>query len=588
MADTPFMQIKKVVETSIRLGKTEREDWDRWTSWYLSEVSDPSDSDAGNSGGDSDDISLETNYPYAYLDTMAANIGPQNPTVTIDEREEDRKESAKMRERLVNDTFRRNKFHSMLWDQIILAGITGRAFLKTAWNNKQRRPKISLVDPRRVFYDRSVPFDETRYIFEIVPYNKAEFDKQVEKGLYDKEVAKKCQAQAWPDYLVAASNADTTGDNASYEVFKWYLVIEYYDLVSKKFYHFIEGQDKPLLESALPYKYVENPYSMLKFNSNMRDSGGLSDVKLIERPMERLNEIDSLELTHAHTSNPVMLINKALLAEPEKAASVLQGATGPGAIAVIDAPGQPIGNVIGYTQTPNISPSYGTMRDRITSVIEFLLGMPAYERGGGGESELATEVALIDTASRTRNGRRIKIVLDEVEDIGKKVCGLWKQFMDPAKKISVRDVSNGEMVQMDRAALMFPKGGAETVEEYEDEWYYDFTAVPYSPSEDNRLVVLQRITQHLPLLINNPSIDQQGLLTKLLELLGLGDIKVNPAQQQAGGAAPPGGVPGQPGVPGMAGVQGSDTMAGGGMPGGLGDAGAISEQPKNGASLPAM
>ena len=54
-------------------------------------------------------------------------------------------------------------------------------------------------------------------------------------------------------------------------------------------------------------------------------------------------------------------------------------------------------------------------------------------------------------------------------------------------------------------------------------------AIPYSPTENHRLVQLQKLQQYLPLLLQSPAVDQEKLTIKLLDLLQMRDILAPPA-----------------------------------------------------------
>ena len=181
---------------------------------------------------------------------------------------------------------------------------------------------------------------------------------------------------------------------------------------------------------------------------------------------------------------------------------------------------------------------------------------------------MATELALVDTAARTRNGRRIKVIEDVVTVVGKKVLALWKQKLDEDQTIYVRDEVTRSATALDRAALAFPKPGGE--DEFDDEWAYDFECAPYSPTENHRLVQLQKLQQFASVLFGNPMLDQQALFTQLAKLLELDGIRPQPPQaappQPPGAPAGPGQGAGAPqGVSGMP----QNPMSGGELPTGI-------------------
>ena len=123
-------QIQGIIQTHTSKARVERSDWDRWRSWYSSDYWGANKEQPSGStpiGGDlSEEINFETNYPYAFIDTMIANVCPQNPQVTVTARREKLKGAARFREALINDTFRRNDFHALLWKSATSTSICGR------------------------------------------------------------------------------------------------------------------------------------------------------------------------------------------------------------------------------------------------------------------------------------------------------------------------------------------------------------------------------------------------------------------------------------------------------------------------------
>ena len=214
-----------------------------------------------------------------------------------------------------------------------------------------------------------------------------------------------------------------------------------------KYYHFLDDVEEPLFEGELPYQQIRNPFVHLTFNENMTDLGGLSDVKLIRTLQERLNEIDTLELWHAHTSTPVMLVNTALADNPEDILTALQEANQPGSmVAVQGKANAPLGDIIGQTPIPAMSPAFDEMRARCNSVIEFILGIPQYSRGVVGVADVATEVALADTATRTRNGRRIKQIEDLIRFSAERVVALYEEFLPTDSNLPIRLTDSQEVL----------------------------------------------------------------------------------------------------------------------------------------------
>ncbi len=561
-------QIQGIIKTHKTKSRNEREDWDRWRSWYVSEYwGANSEQPSGSTpiGGDlSEGVNFETNYPYAYIDTMIANVCPQNPKVTVMARQDKLKGAAQFREALIDDVFRRNKLHTLLWKTSTNVALCGRGFLKVVWNFQRNSAEIYTIDPRQVFFDMSASrFEDIRYLVEVTVLTEAEFKsrtkKKGQKSAYNQKVAEKASFSGFPTWLKDRTRNSTMMNEASTDVYKWVTVYEVYDFEGEgRYYHYLENIEEPLFEGELPYRYTRNPFIHLTFNENMTDLGGLSDVKLIQSLQERLNEIDTLELWHAHTSTPVMMVNTALADNPEDILTALQEANQPGSmIAVQGKANAPLGDIIGSTPIPGISPQFADMRARCNQVIEFILGIPQYSRGVVGVADVATEVALADTATRTRNGRRIKQIEDMIRAAAERVVGLYEEYLPADTKLPIRLTDSQEVLEVTRETLNMK----DERDPGQNPLDYDYVAIPYSPTENHRLVQLQKIQQYMPLLIESPAVDKEKLIVKLLDLLQLSDV-LAPAKPAQPVPAGPAAVPGAPGAapPGM------DTLATGALP----------------------
>ena len=562
-------QVAGIIQTHKEKSKHERVQWDKYRSWYLSEYwKEEGELPSGAGDAGDEEVNFETNYPYAYVDTMIANVCPTNPQMTVMARQADLRAVAQFREAVINDTLRRNKTHTLLWKQATNAALCGRGFLKTVWNFPRSTVDYYSVDPRFVMYDQAAAkWEDIRYIMEVTVLTKAEFQKRTkpqgpdEGALYNPEVAKKARFGGYPSWLRDNVRNKSMINEASKAVYDWVTVYEFYDFEGEgRYYHMLDGVETPLFEGDLPYRYTDNPFVQLVFNDNMVDLGGVSDVRLIASSQERLNEIDTLELWHAAASNPVLLVQTGLVDAPEQIMTALRDANQPGSM--VGIPGKanaPLHDLIGHTPTPQFQPSFDKMRDRATHTIEFILGIPQYSRGVVGVADVATEVALADTSTRTRNGRRIKAVEDVIKQLGTNTIGLYEEYLDEDTILPIRLTDSVEVLEVTREML-----AARSDDSEEHPMDYDYDAVPFSPTENHRLIQLQKIQQYMELLLQSQQVDQDKLIVKLLQLLGLTDIL---RKEPPTPAAPPG-------MEAMAGMMGAGappdpSMAGGDLPPGV-------------------
>lgn len=536
--------LKAIIEAHITKAKREHQTWDKWRAWYRSEF-------WGQTQSHDDPLYLENNYLYAFADTMVASVTPPNPRVTCIGRRDDDETvlAAQYREALINDVLYRMEAHNLLWKMATYASIYGRAPLKSVWNFKLRRPDFIALDPRYLFFDMSASrWDDVRYCIEVTTLTKDEFFKRAKKKRgakskqYDPGVVKKAQFGSFPKWLQDSEDPTASMNDDIRKVFEWVTVYEVYDFVNENYYHMLEDVEDPLFMGDLPYVFVPNPFSILTFNDNLLDIGGLSDSQLVERQQRRLNELDTLELRHAQSSIPVTVINEALCDNPEDFVDQVSTATSPGDVVRLHGRNAaPITAILGTTPTTTLSPEFAEIRDRIEASIQFVLGIPEYARGVAGTSEVATELALVDAAMRTRLGRRTKLINGTIRTIAESIIGLYEEFMDSAEEIPVRVTGTREAVTVARKHLIArdPELADELKkmgEFIEEPLSIDYEVVPYSPTENSKSAQVRKITQFLEVLLSSPNINQRKLTSHILEVLNIGaDVMVSEeelAQQQ--------------------------------------------------------
>lgn len=564
-------QCYDIIQTHLSQDSQERDEWDEWTRWYHSEAYDrPARGGASNivlskrEGEDLDEaVNVETNYTFAFIDTMTANVCPSNPQVTASAAHDRNRGYAKARERLINSTLRIDGAGEKAREFATYAGLCGRGVTKVVWNASLARPEASNLDPRRFFWDRTVPFEKSRYACEVTLVTEDEFKARLKRGKrggvkYDKEVAETVNFGARPEWFLEDEGHKISSN------FRWAVIFEFWDFTAGKYYHFLEGQEKPLLEGPLPFLYVRNPFVLKTFNVSTRDSGGISDVKLIASNQEQLNEINSLELQHALKSIPGIIVNTSSVDSPEEFMDALQALNRPGGIveAKVATNVRSPADLFATVPTPGILPSFATMRNVTREGIAFTLGMSDYQRGQATGSDLATELSLINQSLQTRNGRRVATMGRWVVDLAIRYIGLYRQFLAPTAEVPVFDATGAVSEILDYDKLGFSDSA--TLGQAEQDWWFNFDVVPFDPAENNRIVQLRSIQQFFPFLVNNPNVDQAKLVSKLLDLLGMEDL----VQIQQPKAA----MPQQPVTPfGGGGNQPTDGINAGGTPAGIAD-----------------
>ena len=537
--------LQSIIEAHVTRAQKEHPTWDKWRAWYRSEF-------WGDYSFSNDDALLvENNYLYSFCDTMVASVTPPNPRVTCVSRRSDdeAKMAAKYRESLVNDVLYRARAHNTLWQMATHASVYGRSVVKTVWNFSRKRPDFVVLDPRYVFFDMSASrWEDVRYVIEVTTLTKAEFfgrtktklKGRARKKQYDSGVAKQAQFGSFPGWLKDKEETSTELSEKIREVFEWVTVYEVYDFTNDRYYHMLEGIEDPLFMGDLPYVFVRNPFSLLSFNDNLADIGGLADSQLVERQQRRLNELDTLELRHAQASIPVTVINEALCDNPEDFTDQVSEATSPGDVVRLHGKNAaPLSEILGTTPTSSLTPDFSQIRDRIESSIQFVLGIPEYARGVSGTTEVATELALVDAAMRTRLGRRTKRINDLIVSMSEGIIGLYEEYLDSAEEIPVRVSGTQKAAKVARKHLIArsPQSAEDmkaSGEPIEDPLEIDFEVVPYSPTENSKTAQVKKLTQFMEILMQNPHIDQRKLTTHLLEVLDIqSDVMISEEELQA-------------------------------------------------------
>ena len=265
-------------------------------------------------------------------------------------------------------------------------------------------------------------------------------------------------------------------------------------------------------------------------------------MKLIAPMLEELNEVESLRLWFMKTSIPVMTLNKGLCDNSADVKEAYENLNVGDLLEVEGRQSAPIDHIIGVMNTPSLSPDFAAVTDRLELAIEQTVALSKYSRGQVGNTDVATEVALADSATRTRNGRRQKKVYQIVSWMAEGALMLWEENLGEGDNLNVRVDDIAPYEDIDRQSLGMV--GVSEVDWTDSVKLYEYEAIPYSATENNRLVQLQQIQEWLPVLSGNPAlmpfVDIAKLMRRLLELLNIPETFMPPQ---------PGAAPGMPGMP---------------------------------------
>lgn len=545
-----------VIEAHKAKTNAQRAVWDKAVRSYRSQFHEGgTDSKLPETVRD-DVMVVENNWLFGFTETLVANICPTNPQVTITHRRPELEDAAKFREALINDYFYRDKLYRKLWKAAGRAVIYPRVFLKVVWSKVRERPSLRVLTPEYVFFDDTAEeWEDIRYLGEVVPMPKAEFiakvGKKGKKGTnYRANIdVDQIKGGPYPGWLKTHEGGKSEHESAA-ENFEWVVVYEFYDFIENKLLHYLEGDPVPLYEGDLPYWYLENNFHMLTYNDNLQDIGGLSDAQIVMPTIEALNEMTTLQLWHVLSTIPVMVINESLVDDPDAFWRALQDADGPGkGIGLKAKNNATVGQILGSTPTPSLPVNWESMKADLQGLIEFLLAIASYQRGGLGQSDVATELALSDTALKTRNARRQKEIYCALEWLAESVIGLYTQYMPEDANLPLRLGIEGDVSLVGRGEMAMGSRLKEGEDAQKpDPFSYDYKARPFNAQEQNSIAQLKMLTDFIQLLIQNPHVDQRRMVKWLLELIHGEHILADEeqvaqlqamAQQQEGGGQPP-------------------------------------------------
>jgi len=520
----PFEKINGLIQAHKSKAGENKQQWDEYLSLYTVKTPKRQENPTGSAPDYSSSVmEIQTNYPFAFVDTVVAMVAPVNPKVEVVPRLKSSADSAKIQEALINFVFTKQKMNEVIKSAAAKAVMYGCSFVKSVWNTESGTTLLYEKDPRKVWFDVEAPrWEDIRYLVEVTIIPEEVFKERTESGKYNKEVAESITASGYPEWLEFTPIRDKKVEQAAKDAFKWVVIYEVYDFEYSRYYQVAEDTKAPLYEGALPYKYAVNPFTMLTFNNNLVDISGLSDIQLIYKLQGLLNEIDTLELQHAATAIPGILIDTRALDNISEALESVRRITSPNQMVPVNvSAGKSLADLFSTTPQPQLSPSFDKLRQRVIEAMEFTLGLPQYARGVVGATTVATEAALADTALRTRTGTRIKSINTLMSDIALKIIGLYAQFMPEGKQLFIKPSKTEDELEVTRANMNLEKFSLER-------YFWDYEAIEYSPLDNNRSYRSQQLQVFWSTLSTSPFVDQAKLMAELLDLLKLGQVFTMP------------------------------------------------------------
>ena len=493
-------KLSKLIDRHLNYYKrSEKKDFDKARRFYRGNFFTTTDSDI--SGISSHSYLCSKNIIYAIADTaVSALLGP-NPSVGAVARTPRSQDAAPSVTGLVDYVFDSNKFRRKAATTLIDAVLCKRGIFKTGWDAKRDIPIIRAINPSSIFFDLTVrDSDDIRYWIEATVISYDEFKARVKSGKYKADRVKEVTPDRYPKWLLdenQKSSTDTVRD-----AFQWVTIYEYYDRERGIMQHYIKQADAVVFEDKIDYI----PYSMFSLNQSGIDCLGLSEVQLVLKQQETINDL----LTHmkqiTYLQVPRVMYDSGRVTEEDlnKAVDSSAGSF----VGINPSNSEALRSLATLFYEMPIPDSPSGVKDFIARQEEdaaFISALAEAARGQVAGARTATEMAIIDAQLRTRLATREGHLNDAIEDVAKKVFYLCKKYMQTNRMIRVSgstkwaELSHKDLVDVD----------------------VDFEIVSYNPIRRNPGMMAETLIQMLPFLSQNENVNVRRLTEEILSNLGL-------------------------------------------------------------------
>lgn len=505
---------------------------------------------------DEDEGYLQEPILYQLMDTLTATITPPTPAVEIlPQTNAVTQSSAQTAQHLVNNAFRRRRLTVDVGRMVTLTGLFGTSYIKTTWQVNEKLPRFDVIHPKDLFVDPlAKKWEDIRYVIHhtVIPAEVVRL--RVESGEYSAEAAEKILKGASPNTrasidpigrvytadtgsITVRASALTISDDATQHEQSLEDVCDVYevfDFVHEQLIHVAGNQRSGarvvVARTDLPYRLVQNPFSMLRFTDSLDSLRGVSIAQLVTPLIEQRHRMTTMRLRHAASMIPRTLMRADVVKDPEKVQSDILEAATPGHIIPVTMQGSgvqhvPLEALFWSTPAPPLPPDYDKALNDLEEAIYATAGISPHMRGQVGESRVATELALADASNQTRQGRIFQAVGFLIEDLARKVLDLYAEFLaDQGMYLRI----DGRIKEFGPDELPFTPG-ISTIGSL------DVSVTPYSPQEQTRAVLAQKVMTFIPLLqgMNPQSLDTQRIQEYLLSVAGLPHDLVKTLEAQA-------------------------------------------------------
>lgn len=501
----------------------EQQEWDKVRSWLQGRYWTQE-----TGGSETDLLKCSLNYVFAITETACSSLVPRSPSWTVTVHEDGYDELAGRMEEYLRVVARINEVPQELVMSISDVVLYGRSVLKTTWDKKRNIPKVRRCDPRSVHFDLSAQrTGDVGYWIEVSAVSRDEFERRVNRGKDQDTMAsgykltgEMPQGGDFPDALRDRSNkTDIYEPLRNWQ--KWVTVYEVYSVTDRCTYHYYDGQSEPLFTEHSEDEDYYCPYTLYSLNNNSQDLRGLSEILLIAPNVDDINRVLSYWLNIVRRQIPRIGVDGSMVGE-DGINRLNQAPVGAYVLLKKDGEtGVPIEQAFFSPPIPNMPSDILSYMGKLESNVSFVSALAEAARGQVTGAKTATEMALIEAQLRTRLQARQAQVDRAINDIGKKMIFLSKQYLKSFKvpgPNGYTDISAADIARVDT----------------------EVEIVPYNPVETNRAVYEERFMKLLSFMTSRPSFDQRAIDEEFTKLFRLNPevLTPDPAEQAASGGAP--------------------------------------------------
>lgn len=493
-------QLSKLIDRHLDFYKrSEKTQFDKARRFYRGDFFSSSDSDLHSSRMDS--YLCSKNMIYAIADTaVSALLGP-NPNVAAVAKTPKSQDASSSVTGLLEYIFRTNKFRRKASTALIDAVLCKRGIFKTGWDAERDMPIVRAVNPSTLFFDLTARDpDDIRYWIEATVISFEEFKDRVRSGLYKPDLVGDVEPDRFPKWLMDRNQQSDTQQVR--DAFQWVTIYEYYDRERGLIQHYVKQADAVVFEDKIDYI----PYSMFSLNQSGIDCLGLSEVQLVLKQQETINDL----LTHmkqiTYLQIPRVLYDSGRITEEDlnKAVEASVGSF----VGINPSNSEALRTLATlFYEMPQPQNPAGVQEfvARQEDDAAFISALAEAARGQVVGARTATEMAIIDAQMRTRLATREGHLNDAIEDVARKAFYLSKKYMREPRLIRIAgDRRWAQLAHKDLRDVQM-----------------DFEMVSYNPIRKNPSVMIESLLQLIPFLAENPNVDIRKLTEEVISGMGL-------------------------------------------------------------------